>query len=574
MDLGKRFSRLTGTDFIRMVFTAARYLQDHVNHVNALNVFPVPDGDTGTNMNLTMTSGVEELSKKQTNHIGQAAETLSKGLLMGARGNSGVILSQLFRGFAKSVQPYEEINAQQFAAALQQGVDTAYKAVVKPVEGTILTVAKDAAKHAMQNARRAADVTALMEETYAAGKQSLARTPELLPVLKQVGVVDAGGQGLMFLYEGFLAALTDDAVVPAHTFTGQSVAREESHAPAGRSAQSHISAEEIEFGYCTEFMVKLDQTKSMRFEETAFRDALTKFGDSLLVVADDELVKVHIHAEFPGEVMNYAMKYGELIKIKIENMREQHGHIVMHDDEAYAQAWGVSNTGQPAATVKHSKPSGMVAVAIGEGISKILSSLGVDQIISGGQTMNPSTEDIVTAIRNVQAKTVYVLPNNSNIVLAAQQAVELVEDKEVIVIPTKTIPQGIAAALSYQSGAESDAGNAEAMNRAVRQVKSGQVTNAVRDTSIDGIDIKEGDFIGIQDGQIVASCPDIADACRKLLDSMLAEGGDLVTILAGSDASEDDTEALAAYLADAYPDAETEIHAGGQPVYAYLFGVE
>lgn len=576
MDLGKRFSRLTGTDFIRMVFTAARYLHDHVNHVNALNVFPVPDGDTGTNMNLTMTSGVEELSKKQTNHIGQAAETLSKGLLMGARGNSGVILSQLFRGFAKSVQSYEEINAQQFAAALQQGVDTAYKAVVKPVEGTILTVAKDAAKHAMQNARRAADVTALMEETYAAGKQSLARTPELLPVLKQVGVVDAGGQGLMFLYEGFLAALTDDAVVPAHAFTGQSVAREENHVPAGRSAQSHISAEEIEFGYCTEFMVKLDQTRSKGFEETAFRDALTKFGDSLLVVADDELVKVHIHAEFPGEVMNYAMKYGELIKIKIENMREQHGHIVMHDDEAYAQAWGVSNTAQeqPAAAVKHSKPSGMVAVAIGDGISKILSSLGVDQIISGGQTMNPSTEDIVTAIRNVQAKTVYVLPNNSNIVLAAQQAVELVEDKEVIVIPTKTIPQGIAAALSYQSGAESDASNAEAMNRAVRQVKSGQVTNAVRDTSIDGIDIKEGDFIGIQDGQIVASCPDIVDACRKLLDSMLAEGGDLVTILAGSDASEDDTESLTAYLADAYPDAETEIHAGGQPVYAYLFGVE
>ncbi|WP_409341063.1 DAK2 domain-containing protein [Paenibacillus sp. MBLB4367] len=592
MDLGKRFSRLTGADFIRMVFTAARYLHDNVNRVNALNVFPVPDGDTGTNMNLTMTSGVEELRKKQTDHIGHAAETLSKGLLMGARGNSGVILSQLFRGFAKSVQSCEEINAQQFAAALQQGVDTAYKAVVKPVEGTILTVAKEAAKHAIQQARRTSDVTELMEETFAAGNQSLARTPDLLPVLKQVGVVDAGGQGLMFIYEGFLAALSGKAVEAAssHAFTGSAAAHGEAavpHASSGRSAQAQMSAEDIEFGYCTEFMVKLvpGKHKGAAFEETAFRTALSKFGDSLLVVADDELVKIHIHAEYPGEVMNYAMQYGDLTKIKIENMREQHSHIVTHDDEAYAHAWngGLEQssqiqgmTGASAATpVKDAlKPNGMVAVAIGEGISKIFSSLGVDEIISGGQTMNPSTEDIVKAVRNVGAKRVYVLPNNSNIVLAAEQAKELVDDKELIVIPSKTIPQGIAAALSFQAAAEEEAVNTEAMNRVVRQVKSGQVTNAVRDTSIDGVDIKEGDFLGIMDGKIVASCPEIGETCRKLLDCMLAEGGDLVTVLSGSDAAEEETDALEAYLTGAYPDTEVEVHQGGQPVYAYLFGVE
>lgn len=588
--MGKRFSRLTGTDFAAMAFAAARSLELNVSRVNALNVFPVPDGDTGTNMNLTMTSGVEELRKRQTDHIGQAAEALSKGLLMGARGNSGVILSQLFRGFAKSVQTFAEINVHQFAAALQQGVDTAYKAVVKPVEGTVLTVAKDAAKYAVQNARRADDdIRSLMDDTLAAAKQSLARTPDLLPVLKQVGVVDAGGQGLVFIYEGFVAALAGEtagmSALERVTTPAQQSFSAAAHMSYARNAQSQLATEDIEFGYCTEFMIKLvpGKVKGLAFDESAFRKELSKHGDSLLVVSDDELVKVHIHAEYPGAVMNEAMKFGDLTKIKIENMREQHTHLLHEGEEGYGQFMtgmmatnaSIAAAARPAASMKPAtKRNGFVAVAAGNGIERIFASLGADGIISGGQTMNPSTEDIVKAVGNIQAERVYVLPNNSNIVMAARQAVGLVEDKQLIVIPTKTIPQGIAAALAFQSDAENADTNTAAMERALNQVKSGQVTNAVRDTSIDGVEIKEGDFLGICDGSIVASFPELSQTCRKLLDSMMADGGEVVTILTGEDAIKEETDAIVASLREAYPDAEIEIHDGGQPVYTYLFSVE
>lgn len=575
--MSKRFISLNGTDFIHMVLSGASRLQSNVNNVNALNVFPVPDGDTGTNMNLTMTSGADELSRRQSAHIGKAAEALSKGLLMGARGNSGVILSQLFRGFAKAVQDQEEINPQQFAAALQRGVDTAYQAVVKPVEGTVLTVAREAAKHASTYARRANDITDLMREVLNAGKETLAKTPDMLPVLKQVGVVDAGGQGLIYIYEGFLAALTGQA--PAADYVPVS-APALSAVPGHEhtTAQSMLATEDIENGYCTEFMVKLPLSAGgavSPFDASVFRSELEKFGDSLLVVADEELVKIHIHAEHPGDVMNYAMKFGELTRIKIENMREQHSHILHTSefDSRYAPAGQTEEDDETAEGPAPMQAFGFVAVSAGDGIREIFTSLGVQEIIAGGQTMNPSTEDIVQAVGRVHAETVFVFPNNSNIVMAARQAKELVEDKTLIVIPSKTIPQGMASLLAFQESASPEE-NEAAMSGVLQQIKSGQVTFAVRDTTIDDMEIKKGDYLGIFDSKIVAACPDLLDTCRQLLDAMLAEGGDIVTILSGEDASEARTEELKGYLGEAYPDTEVETHDGGQPLYVYLFAVE
>ena len=461
-----------------MVLAGADNLRRNVDKVNGLNVFPVPDGDTGTNMNLTLTAGCEELKKKPSSHIGKAADALSKGLLMGARGNSGVILSQLFRGFAKHVHDLENVNGQQFAAALQQGVETAYKAVVKPVEGTILTVSKEAAKHAVQY-RRGSDLLDFMNEVLGKAKEALAKTPDQLAVLKQVGVVDAGGQGLVCVYEGFVTALSGGLVQVDEDFAtmdttlgevsllpGMNLAKEvHAHLPA----QAHLATEDIEFGYCTEFMLTIapGKVKGFTFDEGTFRDQLSKLGDSLLVVADEELVKVHIHAEYPGEVMNQAMNYGALSRIKIENMRDQHSHIledVTHGYEAPAAVPTRYSCCCP------NKPYGFVAVALGDGITDILSSVGVDVVLSGGQTMNPSTEDIVNAVNSIDADTIYVLPNNSNIILAAQQAVDLVDNKTLIVIPSKSIPQGLAAILAFQEKADAQT-NTEAMSESLATCK-------------------------------------------------------------------------------------------------------
>ena len=565
-----------------MVLAGADNLRRNVDKVNGLNVFPVPDGDTGTNMNLTLTAGCEELKKKPSSHIGKAADALSKGLLMGARGNSGVILSQLFRGFAKHVHDLENVNSQQFAAALQQGVETAYKAVVKPVEGTILTVSKEAAKHAVQY-RRSNDVLDLMNEVLGKAKEALAKTPDQLAILKQVGVVDAGGQGLVCVYEGFVTSLSGGLVQVDEDFAtmdtnlsevsllpGMNLAKEvHAHLPA----QAHLATEDIEFGYCTEFMLTITpgKVKGFTFNEGAFREQLSKLGDSLLVVADEELVKVHIHAEYPGEVMNQAMNYGALSRIKIENMRDQHSHILEDVTQGY-EAPAAIPTATAVITVPN-KPYGFVAVALGDGITDILSSVGVDVVLSGGQTMNPSTEDIVNAVNSIDADTIYVLPNNSNIILAAQQAVDLVDNKTLIVIPSKSIPQGLAAILAFQEKADART-NTDAMNESLRRVKSGQVTYAVRDTNMDGIDIKQGHFIGIQDGRIVSSQPSLMDACKKLLEEMIDEGSEIVTILTGEDATEEGTGELEAFIQTMYPDMEIELHPGGQPLYAYLFSVE
>ncbi|MDQ1913192.1 DAK2 domain-containing protein [Paenibacillus sp. GD4] len=590
--LSKRLNMINGQDFIRMVEAGAQQLTANAERVNALNVFPVPDGDTGTNMNLTLTSGVEELRRRPSSHLGKAAEALAKGLLMGARGNSGVILSQLFRGFSKAVADLEEANSQQFAAALQNGVDMAYKAVVKPVEGTILTVAKEAARHGVQYAKRHAGIDEVMHEVLRQGKEALERTPDLLPVLKQVGVVDSGGQGLVYIYEGFMAALDEEAVpsgpidvpyaalgaVETTEATLEPVRLESlaahAHAHEPKRAQAMLATEDIEFGYCTEFIVTLNAQKTAvrSFDESRFRDELSAHGDSLLVVADEDLVKVHIHAEYPGSVMNLAMNYGDLSRIKIENMRDQHTHLLEHDvPETPAVVSTVSTA--PAEETKELKRYGFVAVSAGEGITSIFSSLGVDQVLHGGQTMNPSTEDIVNAVNAVEAQTVFILPNNSNIILAAQQAVELVEEKQLVVIPSKSIPQGIAAVIAFQEDAEAEV-NADAMQQALQQVQSGQVTYAVRDTSMDGIEIKQGDYIGIHNSKIVSAEPDITASCRKLIDSLLQDGREILTIYTGAEAEDAVTAELESYVASSYKQVEMEVHAGGQPVYYYIISAE
>lgn len=544
-----------------MVLYGAHHLSQNANVVDALNVFPVPDGDTGTNMNLSMTSGAKEVEQIDTANIGKVAQSLSRGLLMGARGNSGVILSQLFRGFGKSIEQKSEINAKEFAAAFQAGVDTAYKAVMKPVEGTILTVAKDAAKKAVLTAQTETDIIKVMEAVVNEAEASLERTPELLPVLKEVGVVDSGGKGLLYVYEGFLASLKGEklsekaAALPSLN----DLVSAEHH----KNAQSHMNTEDIEFGYCTEFMVKLDSGKR-NFNEDTFRQDLSGFGDSLLVVSDENIAKVHIHAEYPGEVMTYAQKYGSLINMKIENMREQHTAILSQNKQ---------ETAAPAEKAPAEKqPYGIVTVAMGEGVAELFESIGATKVIEGGQTMNPSTEDIVQAIKDANADTVVILPNNSNIVMAANQAAD-VAGQHVIVIPTKTVPQGMAALLAFNPALGADE-NEAAMLDAIGEVKSGQITYAVRDTNIDGIDIKKGDFMGILNGKIVETASDQLTAAKKLIAGMIDEDSEIVTVIKGEDAPEEEAEELAAFISETYEDVEVEVHDGKQPLYFYILAVE
>jgi len=589
-----------------MVNLGAEYLQRNVERVNALNVFPVPDGDTGTNMNLTMTSGVEELRNKPSTELGKVAEALSKGLLMGARGNSGVILSQLFRGFAKSLAGHTEVGTVQLATALQHGVDMAYKAVVKPVEGTILTVAKEAAKHAVTIARRTIDVTELMQEVYDKANDALRRTPDLLPVLKQVGVVDSGGQGLVYIYEGFVHALTGQ--VDTHNTNWATESARPEDVSTGRvaapiaavlqkqssRAQARLATEHIEFLYDMEFFInrKLSGRNPLPFDEAFYKRALSRDGDSILVIVDEDIIKVHVHSRKPGDVLNLSLPYGELTDICILNMRQQHRELlaesettgydeatIMHnvEDSALERAVPELLTGSPIGDVPVGQahewaPYGMIAVAMGPGIGDIFLDNNVDIVLSGGQTMNPSTEDFVNAIETLSAEHIYILPNNGNIILAAQQAAELSE-RNVTVIPTRTIPQGLAAALAFRDD-DTTENNTDAMSQASSQVKSGQVTHAVRDTSIDGVDIREGDYIAIMEKSIIASSQSLQQSCQELLTLMLSEDGELVTILTGEQADDTQTLALSEWIKATYPDVELEVHVGGQPLYPYLFAVE
>ncbi|OZM58561.1 hypothetical protein CIB95_03050 [Lottiidibacillus patelloidae] len=552
-------NNLDGKMLSKMVIFGARNLTNNVEYVDALNVFPVPDGDTGTNMNLTITSGRKEVELSTSNHVGEVAGIFAKGLLMGARGNSGVILSQLFRGFSRALEGKATVDAKQFAAAFDGGVVTAYKAVMKPVEGTILTVAKDSAKVAVETAEKTDDIIVVMEAVVKEAKASLDRTPDLLPVLKEVGVVDSGGQGLLTVYEGFLAKLKGEELPEgASALSMEELVSAEHH----KSVQSHMSTEDIEYGYCTEFMVKFEEDKlnESPFNEEEFRNTLSNHGDSLLVVADDEIVKVHIHAEHPGEVLTYAQKHGSLINMKIENMREQHTTILESDKKTKAK--------KP----KEKANYGVVTVAMGDGIADLFKSLGANEVIKGGQTMNPSTEDIVKSIKEAHAETVFILPNNSNIVMAAKQAAE-VADARVIVIPTKTVPQGMAALLSFNP-AQSPEENEASMLDGIANVKTGQVTFAVRDTSIDGVEIKENDFMGIADGKIVVSHSDMEKAAQELLSNLIDEDDEIVTIIQGEDASDKDVDALVSYVEEKFEDVEVEVHKGEQPLYAYIISVE
>ncbi|MHC9080954.1 DAK2 domain-containing protein [Bacillus altitudinis] len=552
---------LGGRSFAKMILAGAHHLSQNAQIVDALNVFPVPDGDTGTNMNLSMTSGAKAVEETNTDHIGKVGVALSKGLLMGARGNSGVILSQLFRGFSKNIEQKETIDAKEFALALQAGVDTAYKAVMKPIEGTILTVAKDAAKKAVAVSTTEDQIDRVLELTIEEARASLDRTPDLLPVLKEVGVVDSGGKGLLCVYEGFLTSLRGEELPPktASFPTLKELVSAEHH----KSAQSHMNTEDIEFGYCTEFMVKFEEDKQS-FDENAFREELSEFGDSLLVVSDDTLAKVHIHAEQPGDVLSYAQRYGSLINMKIENMREQHSSIVNEEKDHSPAA--------PKATAAEKQRFGVVSVAMGEGIADLFKSIGASVVIEGGQTMNPSTEDIVKAIDSIHAETVFILPNNSNIVMAAKQAAT-VSSREVVVIPTKTVPQGMSALLSLNEAASNE-DNEAAMLEAIDHVKSGQITFAVRDTQIDGIDIAKGDYMGLYNGKITLTAKNQLDAAKELLTQMVTEDDEIVTIIKGEDASSDEMEALEAYIEDTFEDVEVEVHDGKQPLYSYILAVE
>ncbi|WP_064093750.1 DAK2 domain-containing protein [Rossellomorea aquimaris] len=549
---------LEGKRFAEMVIQGATQLSANAQLVDALNVFPVPDGDTGTNMNLSMTSGAKEVQNNIQDHIGNVSAALSKGLLMGARGNSGVILSQLFRGFGKAIEGKSSLTSVEFAQALQTGVETAYKAVMKPVEGTILTVAKDAAKKGVATAEKESDFVKVMQAIVDEAQASLNRTPDLLPVLKEVGVVDSGGQGLLFVYEGFLAELKGEKVSNQASLPSMNdLVSAEHH----KAAQDFMSTEDIEFGYCTEFMVRFEQDKQA-FDEENFRQDLSQFGDSLLVISDEELAKVHIHSEQPGDVLTYGHKYGSLINIKIENMRQQHSNIVGEQTQVKAEA--------PA--VKQEVDFAIVTVAMGEGIAELFKSIGATAVIEGGQTMNPSTEDIVKAVEEVNAKKVIIMPNNKNIIMAAEQAAEVLQS-EVAVVPTKTVPQGMAALLAFNPTA-SVSENKELMSEASQYVKTGQVTYAVRNTSIDGISISKDDFMGISEGKIVVAENDRQQTAKTLLEKMLDEDAEILTILYGEDVSEEDVSSLRDYIEEQYEDLEVEVHNGKQPLYSYIFSIE
>ncbi|MEC5271399.1 DAK2 domain-containing protein [Caldifermentibacillus hisashii] len=552
---------IDGKRFAEMIFYGANRLSQNAKYVDSLNVFPVPDGDTGTNMNLSIQSGAKEVRNNIVPHVGKVGQALSRGLLMGARGNSGVILSQLFRGFAKAIEAKESLDITDFAEALNAGVTTAYKAVMKPVEGTILTVAKDSAKKALEVSKTTKDMTVLIEEVVKEAKASLKRTPELLPVLKEVGVVDSGGQGLVFVYEGFLAQLKGEKVDELTTaeVSMDQLVKQEHH----KSVQGFINTEDIVYGYCTEFMVKFKDSKLKNhpFSEEKFRNDLSEYGDSLLVIADDQLAKVHIHTEQPGVVLTYGQQYGDLINLKIENMRQQHTTILENDKV---------NTVQE----QQKQPSeyGIVAVSMGSGIRDLFKSIGAEVVIEGGQTMNPSIEDIVKAIEQVNAEKVFILPNNKNIILAAEQ-VRDVCDQQVIVIPSKTVPQGLAALLAFNPSVDAEK-NEKAMNDALKTVKSGQITFAIRDTMIDNLTIKKDDYMGIEEGSIVVSNRDLNVTAKELLNKMLDEDSEILTIIKGEEATEEQTKALIQFVEEKFPEVEIEIHDGKQPLYQFIFSVE
>ncbi|WP_299322034.1 DAK2 domain-containing protein [uncultured Gemella sp.] len=547
--------KINGLVLAEMIDLGSKNLAKNAEKINALNVFPVPDGDTGTNMNLSMSSGAKETAANVVENIGELGKSFSKGLLMGARGNSGVILSQLFRGMSQHIADKKEVNAKEFAEAIQNGVSIAYKAIIKPVEGTILTVAREAAEAGLKAAENTTSVVEVMEAIYAEAQASLKRTPELLPILKEVGVVDSGGQGLVCVYQGFVAALKGEKIEGLEAVETNIVDMqfEDDH------DMDFMSPEDIVYGFCTEFTVRLDKEKK-EFNEDKFREDMSKFGDSLLVISDSEYVKIHVHTETPGDVFNYGQQYGELIKIKSDNMREQHREVLRKQEAKQVTA------------PKELKEQAMISISMGAGLSKVLTSMGVDYIVEGGQTMNPSTEDIMKAIKEVNAKNIFIFPNNKNIQLAAKQAAELAEEN-VFVIESKTAPQGLAAVMVFnpQAAAEENFAN---MQEVLSTVSTLEVTHAVRDTNIEGVEIKKDEFMGIKDGKIVVSNLSLNTVLEELLEKSLDEDSEIVTLYLGEESTEEYTDFLEQLIEEKYPDVEVELIESGQPVYPYIIGVE
>lgn len=558
-----KLTELNAQQFKDMVVSGAQYLTENVELINSLNVFPVPDGDTGTNMNMTFVSGCDYLVKTDTDHIGQAALSLAKGLLMGARGNSGVILSQIFRGFSQAIKDMEVIDAQGFVAAFAGGVESAYKAVMKPVEGTILTVAREAAIAGDIKSKDTDNIIDIMQAIVDGATVALDNTPNQLPVLKQVGVVDSGGKGLLCVYEGFLANLTGERVISKNQSQKDA---NHAHAIFGDYEDEHpMSMEDITYGFCTEIMVRIDHSGQApkTFDEMAFKQSLDAMGDSLLVVADDEIVKVHVHTEDPGKVMQMGQEFGELIKIKVDNMREQ-----VRDLEGQEATHQTNKADTP------SKAVGLIAVAAGQGMVELFESMGVDYVLEGGQTMNPSTEDFAKAIEHINAESFIILPNNKNIVMAAEQASQVME-QPIEVVKTTNIPQGIAALVGFNPEADL-ATNAQMMTEMSETVVSGQITYAIRDTEIDGVDIHTNDYMGIVDGKIKLANPDLASALEETLLLMLeaSEEGEIVTIFVGEDGEESMAEEVSDRIMAAHPDVECDIIMTDQPVYHFLLSVE
>ena len=539
----------------KMFLAGAKNLEAKKEWINELNVFPVPDGDTGTNMTMTIMSAAKEVAAIENPDFVSLSKAISTGSLRGARGNSGVILSQLFRGFTKEVKNAEEINSTVLAKSFERAVETAYKAVMKPKEGTILTVAKGVADKTVELARKTDDLEVIIRGAIEYGDEVLNRTPEMLPILKQAGVVDSGGQGLMQVLKGafdvFLGKEVDFTV-------------EQPVASPAQTAGSKAEAD-IRFGYCTEFIIMLEKEYTAQTEKE-FKTYLESIGDSIVVVSDEDIVKVHVHTNDPGLAIQKALTYGSLTKMKIDNMREEHQERLIKDAEKAAQEQKKEEKEPP-------KEYGFIAVSVGEGLSEIFKGLGVDIVIEGGQTMNPSTEDMLNAIDKVNAENVFILPNNSNIILAANQAQSIVTDKNVYVVPSKTIPQGITALINFDESADAEA-NFDNMSSEMKNVKTGQVTYAVRDTSMDGKEIKQNDIMGIGDKTILSVGKDIEETTIDMLSQLIDDDSELISVYYGEDVSSEQVDSLTAKIEETYPDLDLEVHSGGQPIYYYIVSVE
>jgi hypothetical protein len=548
----------------KMFLAGAASIEAKKEFINELNVFPVPDGDTGTNMTLTIMSAVKEVNSLADPSIEELAKAISGGSLRGARGNSGVILSQLFRGFTKEIKDYKEINVTVMTNAMQKAVETAYRAVMKPKEGTILTVARGAAEKAAQLALETDDLVYFGREVIAHMEKVLEQTPELLPVLKEAGVVDSGGQGLLEIIKGSYDALLGKEVAFAESSM-------KGTASTGINVE-RVALEDIKFGYCTEFIIMVEKEYNQQ-TELDFKSYLESIGDSIVVVSDDDIVKVHVHTNDPGLAIQKALTYGSLTSMKIDNMREEHHEKVIKDAEKASKENKETMEAKKPAENKPRKKAGFIAVSMGEGLGEIFTGLGVDYLIQGGQTMNPSTEDMLNAISEVNADTIFILPNNGNIILAAEQAKQLTEDKQIIVIPSRTVPQGITAIINYVYDKTPEE-NASRMTQEMKKVKSGQVTYAIRDTSIDGREIKQGNIMGLDEKTILAVGDDIKATTIELVQKLVDEESELISLYYGEETSEEDAEILSAELMELYPDLDVEVHYGGQPIYYYLLSVE